>query len=40
MEPEKLRYAEGIKIDKLTVSDFHIWKQKIHLFITYREVNE
>lgn len=30
----------SIKIDKLTDSNFHIWKQKIDLILTYREVDE
>ena len=30
----------GFKIDKLTASNYHTWKQKIELVLAFRELNE
>jgi hypothetical protein len=30
----------GFKIDKLTASDYHTWKQKIELVLAFRELDE
>lgn len=40
MEPEKPGQSGAFKIDKRTDSNFHIWKQKADIILTYSEVHE
>lgn len=38
MDIEKLGRCRGIAIDNLRNFDFHVWKPKFNLILTYREV--
>lgn len=36
----KASQCGGIKIDKRGDSNYHVWKEKIYLILTYREIDE
>lgn len=39
MDVDKLSGGRGIAIEKQTESNSFVWKQKMNLILTYREVN-